>query len=301
MGVPEATFRDEAAASGEPSSRVRSLALAPVLLVGAPRSGTTWLQRTLLSMPECCGGQESHALCTVAKVVGDFERKAAMERPHGLAAHLTRDSLVDQMRSLWVAAMRSSIEATPHAIRLLEKTPDHAVHLDLADELLPESKAIHLVRDPRDVVASLIAASRRSWGAGWAPSTVEGATRRWIECVDAAEASGRRLGPARFLRVRYEDLLRAPESALAKVLGFLDLPPDRSADRLGLLMAAAENGGAEIPIFGELSGRTSVEPEGFVGGSRPLGGLARRRVTRLVGSRLAELGFEPDTRREPDS
>ncbi len=48
MGVPEATSRDGAEASGEPSSRVRSLALAPVLLVGAPRSGTTWLQRTLL-------------------------------------------------------------------------------------------------------------------------------------------------------------------------------------------------------------------------------------------------------------
>jgi hypothetical protein len=45
---------------GEPESERRRIALAPALLVGAPRSGTTWLQRMLLAHPDCCGGQESH-------------------------------------------------------------------------------------------------------------------------------------------------------------------------------------------------------------------------------------------------
>lgn len=37
-----------------------STLLSPVLIVGSPRSGTSWLQRLLLEMPEICGGQESY-------------------------------------------------------------------------------------------------------------------------------------------------------------------------------------------------------------------------------------------------
>ncbi|MFZ9882657.1 MAG: sulfotransferase, partial [Phycisphaerales bacterium] len=35
------------------------LAESPILLVGAPRSGTTLVQRLLLADPRCCGSQES--------------------------------------------------------------------------------------------------------------------------------------------------------------------------------------------------------------------------------------------------
>jgi hypothetical protein len=291
MPESEPNLRESADSTVPPGGgfRVRTMAMAPVLLVGAPRSGTTWLQRTLLSLPECCGGQESHALCTVAKVVEDFDRKAAMERPHGLAAHLTRPELIEQMRCFWLATMTPSIAAAPTAVRLLEKTPDHAVHLDLARELLPEARVIHLVRDPCDVVASLMSASRRSWGAGWAPATVESATSRWIECVDAAEASGARFDSGRFLTIRYEDLQRDPRTAFTSILRLLELP----MDRVEALKIASESGGAEIPLFGQLAERSSEEPAGFLGGSTPLGPWARRKVMRLVGNRYSTLGVAP--------
>lgn len=294
MSSQDATPRESADSSGSPrdaaSPRRRGLALAPILVVGAPRSGTTWLQRMLLSLPACCGGQESHALCTIAKVLADFDRKAAMERPHGLGAYLRREELLEEMRSLWVRVMTPAIDAAPQATRLVEKTPDHSMHLDLADELFPRSRVVHLVRDPRDVVASLLAASRRSWGAGWAPATPRAAVARWLECVEHAENSGARLGTERFMRVRYEDLRANPRSVLRAIATFIGLG-EGDLDS-GRLACAAEAGGAEIPLFGELRGRRTTEPEGFAGGSPPLGGWARRVVQRSAGAWMGTLGYD---------
>lgn len=294
MSVPEATHREPTDSHGSDggSIRARRLAAAPVLIVGAPRSGTTWLQRTLLSLDACCGGQESHALCTIAKVFEDFDRKAAMERPHGLAAHLTREELMEAMRDLWLRAMSAAIEAAPGASVLIEKTPDHAIHLKLADELLPACRVIHLVRDPCDVVASLLAASRRAWGRGWAPATVESAAARWIECVDGAEYAGKKLGPRRFLRVRYETLRDEPHRAFERIVPFLDAGLD--AARFADLVSASRTDGAEIPMFGELAGRQAREPDGFASGSPALGAWRRRKVQRLVGARWDRLGDAMD-------
>lgn len=290
---PDATPRESADSIGShgeaPPSRRRRLALAPTLIVGAPRSGTTWLQRLLLALPACCGGQESHALATIAKVIADFDRKAAMERPHGIGAYLGRDELLEAMRSLWVRIATPAIDAAPAATRLIEKTPDHAVHLDLADTLFPNCRAIHLVRDPRAVVASLLAASRRPWGAGWAPSTPRAAAARWRECVERAEASGTRFGPDRFLRVRYEDLCAEPEASLRAIAEFMGLGEGDLA--VGDIAAAARSGGAEIPLFGHLAGRRATEPEGFAGASRPLGAWSRRIVQREAGAWIRDLGY----------
>jgi hypothetical protein len=293
MPDPGAMPREPADSPGSHGEAIRPrslrLALAPILIVGSPRSGTTWLQRMLLGLRACCGGQESHALCTIAKVIADFDRKAAMPRPHGIAAYLGRVELLEAMRAFWVRIVTPAIDAAPAATRLVEKTPDHALHLDLADALLPSCRAIHLVRDPREVVASLLAASRRPWGAGWAPSSAHAAVARWRECVESAEASGARLGPGRVLRVRYEDLRRDPAGSLRGIAEFMGLGED-DLDA-GELAAAANAGGAEIPLFGQLAGRRAVEPEGFAGASPPLGAWARRIVQRDAGAWMRELGY----------
>ena len=42
------------------TNHVREIIEAPVFIIGCQRSGTTWLQRLLISHPSLCGGQESH-------------------------------------------------------------------------------------------------------------------------------------------------------------------------------------------------------------------------------------------------
>lgn len=275
----------------------RSMALAPALLVGAPRSGTTWLQRMLLAHPRCCGGQESHFLATFAKVLHDFDRKRDMPRPHGLAAYLTRAELLDSIRGLWARTFAETIASKKGATLLLEKTPDHAMHLDFASELLPACRVIHLVRDSRAVAASLIRASREPWGREWAPRTPDAAAKRWLECVEAAERFGESAGPSRFLRVHYESLHRSSSRSLRHAIEFLGLTI--ANDELEQMIVGINRDGVTsgIELRGDLRHYLAKEPAGFVGESRvdgwrsTLGFRGERRVWSITQAAMRRLGY----------
>lgn len=92
----------------------------------------------------------------------------------------------------------------------VEKTPNNCYCIDEFLSFFPNSRYIHMVRDGRDVVPSLL---KRGL-------TLEQATRRWIH--DTATVFPHRRHP-RCLIVRYEDLVTATEPTLSRLLEFLDL------------------------------------------------------------------------------
>ena len=50
--------------------------LRPLFIVGAPRSGTTWVQRLLTAHPRIVGGTESHLFNALSALVpGNEERR----------------------------------------------------------------------------------------------------------------------------------------------------------------------------------------------------------------------------------
>ncbi|MCH2146166.1 MAG: sulfotransferase [Phycisphaerales bacterium] len=241
---------------------------APVLLMGAPRSGTTWLHRLMLEDPRCCGMQESHFFVSFGSVLADFDRKLSLERPHGLGCSWKRPELVQELRQLWWRTMRPALQARPGARVLLEKTPDHALHLDAIHALLPGAKFIHVVRDSRAVCASLLAANRSSWGRDWAPGHAEEAARTWNRFVGAAETSASNLPDGTFLRVRYEDLHEDAIGTLGAIMDFIGL--DHTESGLGAAVESVERASIDrpghnpYPTAGELEGKDVVEPEGFI-------------------------------------
>jgi hypothetical protein len=88
-----------------------------------------------------------------------------------------------------------------------EKTPQHALFAETLCEWYPGATIIHMIRDPRDVVASL---QRMPWASG---SVVQNA-RRWLRDNLAARACSHR---PQYLPVRYETLVTQPEQELARV------------------------------------------------------------------------------------
>jgi hypothetical protein len=283
------------------------IALAPVLVFGAPRSGTSWLQRMLLADPRCCGGHESHFFVTFGRVLADFDRKAAMDRPHGLAAYWPRAALVEALRELWCRTVAPIVESRPGAVVLVEKTHDHAKCLDVVAALLPAARCIHLVRDSRAVSASLIHASRQPWGRGWAPSSPAAAAATWLAHVEAAEAGGAALGRDRFRRVHFEDLRRDPVATLEAVWSFIGLE-SAQADLPGIVASTSidaerERGGTPIPLAGELEGGVPREPDGFFGDGSPegwrraLGPWQRHVVWRRTAAMMRRLGYDRSGRR----
>lgn len=271
--------------SNDPSAQPRHACAAPlrapVLVVGAPRSGTTLVQRMMLADPRCAGGQESHFLASFGQVLREFDRKRAMPRPHGLACYHTRAALCEELRGLWDRTFAPALAARPGATVLVEKTPDHALWLEVAAELLPSARVVHVVRDSRAVVGSLLAAARRPWGAPWAPRSVDAAVGVWRRHVEAACAS-----PLPVHMVRYEDVVDAAQPELEAVMRFV-----------GLEGAPL---GAQGPFFagGEV-GAPPAEPEGFArdaaeardGWRRELGWWDERRVWSATRDLLEPLGY----------
>lgn len=88
--------------------------------------------------------------------------------------------------------------------------------LDLFQRAVPTLKVIHCVRDPRDVVMSW----RRIW---CGPKTVTEAAQAWSGHTLSYRDWGRR-NPDRYFEFRYEDLLDDPETMLARLGRFLELP-----------------------------------------------------------------------------
>lgn len=103
-----------------------------------------------------------------------------------------------------------------------------------------------------------------------AHSLLEVAAIQWREGVMSAVTNGRRLGPAHYCEIRYEDLLDAPDDTWRQIAAFLAIQPD-GAGRDYLLANARERprrdwsdpGYAEILVEVEAHLRPTLEFMGY--------------------------------------
>ena len=129
--------------------------------------------------------------------------------------------------------MRDAIEGSPtlpEALRRLyaayaaqdgkrrygDKTPTAVLRMDLISAALPEARFIHIVRDGRDVALSVL-------GRPWGPGTITRAALWWKRAVIEGRRSARRLGPTRYVEVRYESLVSDPEPLVGSLAEFAGL------------------------------------------------------------------------------
>jgi len=75
-------------------------------------------------------------------------------------------------------------------------------------------KTIYIVRDPRDVTASVLQFP-------WGPNNAVVAANDWNRLITKARLVGAKLGPDRYLEFRYEDLLTKPGETMAALLQFV--------------------------------------------------------------------------------
>ena len=252
-----------------------------VFLVGCPRSGTTWLQKLLASHPRIRSGEESHffSLYIGPQLRAWNDQKTrhfngGMGHAAGPQAYFREEEFLAILQNYLSALLRPITDSLQADEWFLEKTPSHALYIPEIKELLPESRFIHLMRDCRDVVASLMTASR-TWGASWAPSSAKLAAAMWVQHVGAVRNAAKNLSPAEFCEVRYEDLWNYPLKTLKTLAEWLGIAWNDDAIKLAIERNKAgvmEAGGTPIPVYGEVRARTgnlARLPRGFIGKARP--------------------------------
>jgi LPS sulfotransferase NodH len=252
-----------------------------VFLVGCPRSGTTWLQKLLASHPKVLTGEESHLFSLYVgpplRAWNDQKtRHFNNGRGHaaGPQAYFREEEFLAILKSYAAALLKPIAGRLQSDEWFLEKTPSHALFIPEIKQLLPDSRFIHLIRDCRDVVASLMTASR-SWGASWAPSSAKLAAAMWVQHVEAVKTGAKNLSTRDFREIRYEELWSSPLETLKGLAEWLGIVWSEDAIKLAIENNKAEvmeTGGTPIPVYGEVRARTGQVaklPPGFIGKARP--------------------------------
>ncbi len=279
-----------------------------VFVVGCPRSGTTWLQRLLASHPSVKTGQESDVFdLYVGPQLRAWRREidpsSSGRGGVGLACYFKEDDFFRVLKGYTHALLEPMVGSLRSGEVFVEKTPSHVLYVPEIVEILPRARFIHVLRDARDTVASLLGASR-SWGSSWAPGNASRAASMWVSHVQAARDAARTLPPWQFHEVKYEDLHSAGSQVLAGVMEWLGI--EWSADEIARALdhnrpdRAKSGGGTPIPLggaFGAASGPVVREPEGFVRKAHAgtwredLTPVDRLRVWRVARHLMVETGY----------
>ena len=186
---------------------------------GCPRSGLTLLRKMVAPHPQILAGPDTGIAPSVAFQWKNFaETLGGLHRDH---FDLSPGMVAETMGRFLAGALRAESEARI----IVEKTSLNVAAFEALADMLPGAKFIHVVRDGRDVVASLL---ERDWrdpatGAAFAHVTDPAAAiDYWASLIAAGIAAERKLaGAGRMLRLRYEDLAGRPRATLAAVCKFI--------------------------------------------------------------------------------
>jgi len=225
----------------------------PVIILAAPRSGSTLLFETLSEAPGAWTiGGESHQIIEGVQALNPNFGNVDSNR---LTAEHANDKITQFMRSRFARFLRDrdGREFFRHReieqLRFIEKTPKNSLRLPFLDKVFPDALYVFLFRDVRPNLSSMMEAWRaRRWvtypklpawqGPPWSlllPPGWQALSGRPLEeiCAFQWAAANRivlddleQLPRDRWTTVNYQDLLDEPLQTVSRLCEFCELELD---------------------------------------------------------------------------
>jgi hypothetical protein len=224
----------------------------PFWVIGAPRSGTTFLARVLDHHPEIFLTNETRLMLLFSRMLNRWVGTRRL-----LAT--SRDEVIE---SLWqqvpgvVEQIYRDLGARPDQ-RWGDKYPQYAdgdqdsEALATIDRLFPEGQYVHIIRDPRAVVASILSK-------GWLG--FDEAIEAWRAFVTHARSFGMIVGEDRYHEIHFESLVKDGHSTVQGIFTFLGLGNHPEVD--AFLRAEADK---RTPVSAPMGRPGSVHREAWEG------------------------------------
>ena len=209
----------------------------PVFLVGCPRSGTTLLQSLLAAHSQIASFPESKFFQYLIPLYEPkrhrFKIASRQIKPRLTKYFEEEISHPEMLKDLpiipfWQNYSRSFIKKLnilthqQNKSIFLEKTPEHIYFLDYIEELVPDAKIIHILRNGADVVASLYEITHkypRQYPHGFSEAwSIDYCLERWKE---AFEISSSYLNKSNHFLVKYEKLVENTQTNLEHICQFI--------------------------------------------------------------------------------
>ncbi|MAK65196.1 MAG: hypothetical protein CMF75_10740 [Maricaulis sp.] len=185
----------------------------PIFIGGAPRSGTTLLRAIVNASRNIVCGPEMRvipALCHLNQQIEDGHMDV-LQANYGLDAQALHDRFARTIDQL-LAPLHLKTGA-----RVAEKTPANILHFPRLRRLFPDSPLIAVVRDGRDVVASLLCMDWTDAHTGQPMAITRDAGAAAQLWVDSVEAGRRLAGDPGFTELVYERLARDPQAEIGRL------------------------------------------------------------------------------------
>ncbi|GGQ42338.1 sulfotransferase family protein [Couchioplanes azureus] len=205
----------------------------PIIVVGCPRSGTTMLQLMLHAHPRIAIPPETRFVLAAYRERREFgdlrvaaNRRALARRivdrretrfcDLGLDAEAVVERITEGPGTLGsvLGTIFQQYAARFGKPRWGDKRPAYLHNVDILLRLFPDAQFVNIVRDGRDCVASLKEMS-------WHRKDIYATVAAWARAVDDARRAARRLGPAQWYELRYEDLVADPQGRLTELCAYL--------------------------------------------------------------------------------
>lgn len=267
-------------------------------VLGAPKSGTTWLQLALDRHPEvaCKGEGKFHYFRhRLAEAGGAYNRFIAARNPKVFGAETFPPLTIEEVDTLFGVFVENRIRhgvLKPGTLRLGSKDPDFGLYIKEFAALFPNAPYLHIIRDPRDACLSMAHHMRRvhpevnfgSWD-----HVLDDTARGWRMYLEGVrkEASARTLA---YQEITYEAMTADAHSVLAACFEFLTVSanPNIVADCVsGSRFEALSQG--RSPGHED---RNSFFRKGVAGGWRDeLTPGQADRILELAGPLAAKLGY----------
>ena len=232
----------------------------PVIIVAAPRSGSTALFETLAVTPQLHNpGGEAHWLVEGFRMY--LPGAPGVDSNRLTAGHLTPEiALAMKSRLAEKLVDASGAPADAESVRLLEKTPKNALRIPFFNALFPDARFVFLWREPEENISSIIDAWRAGgwvtypqlpgWDGPWSLLLPPGwqdlkgkplpeiAAYQWATTNQTIMDDLEQIPADRRHVVRYSDFLADPAAVIRGVCGFADLEFDA---------ALGERTGGDLP------------------------------------------------------
>ncbi len=264
---------------------------APLLIMGSPRSGTTFLSQMVNRFLDIHVCRDNGTLLRFHRSLPHYEPLENDANLKRLIQHLFADRyFTERLRNRGMTLSEAELfsRVQPHTYGGLidavfsataethgkgnwgyKRASFARVTGHQIDDLFPGARFVHCIRDARDVVLSMRTSTDLLLERSWHFGAVD-----WVSHLTTGRTLGRQLGPDRYMEVRYEHFMAEPAHVLQEIIAFTG--GDASEARVAR-------------IEGEISGllkadntekwRRLVPPE------------AIRTIERVAGGLLQDLGY----------
>jgi len=267
-------------------------------VLGAPKSGTTWLQLALDHHPEvtCKGEGKFHYFRhRLAEAGTAYNRFIAARNPKVFGTETFPPLTIGEVDAMFGVFIENRIRqgtSKPGVLRLGSKDPDFGLYIKEFAALFPAAPYLHIIRDPRDACLSMAHHMRRvhpEVNAGSWSHILDDTAKGWRMYLEGvrAEAASQGLG---YQELTYERMAADPTEALSRAFTFLRVSTDPQ-----IVADCVANARFEALSDGRRPGqedRNSFFRKGIAGAWRDeLTNEQANRILALAGPLAAELGY----------